>query len=77
METVAIISVLLTLVEKLLPKLTELASNGKITKEQQEQIRARYDKLAGNMDEAFGGDHWKVRPDPVAKPETKKGSPNT
>lgn len=77
METVAIISVLLTLVEKLLPKLTELANNGVITKEQQEQIRARYDKLAGNMDEAFGGDHWKVRPDPVAKSGTKKGSPNT
>lgn len=68
METVAIIAALLGLVEKLIPKLTELAAGGVITKAKQDEIRARYDKLANNMDEAFGGEHWKVRPDP--EPET-------
>lgn len=72
MEIILIINALLALVENLLPKVKELADGGEITKEKQDEIRARYDKLAGNMDEAFGGDHWKVRPDPEPTAATKK-----
>lgn len=68
METVAIIAALLGLVEKLIPKLTELAAGGVITKAKQDEIRRRYEELSGDLDAAFGGEHWKVRPDP--EPET-------
>lgn len=64
METILIISALLGLVERLLPKVKELADGGEITKEKQDEIRRRYNELSGDLDAAFGGDHWKVRPDP-------------
>lgn len=74
-ETILLISGILTLLEKFIPKIKEWTEGGVITKEVQDEIRARYDKLAGNLDEAFGGDHWKVRPDP--EPPASRSSRST
>lgn len=74
METILIINALLLLVEKLLPKVTELANGGVITKEKQAEIRARYDAIKNNLDVEFGGDHWKVRPDPEPTAAVKSKS---
>lgn len=60
-ETILVVNVLLALLEQLIPKLANLG-DANITAEQQEAIRARYDALTADMDAAFGGDHWRVRP---------------
>jgi hypothetical protein len=53
------------LLEQFIPKIQGWMSDsgGTITKDQQDEIRRRYDELRNNMDSAFGGDHWRVRPD--------------
>jgi hypothetical protein len=61
-ETILVINVLLALLEQLIPKIQGWVSQGNVTVEEQEAIRARYKKLTENMDTEFGGDHWRVRP---------------
>jgi len=61
-EIIMVINVLLALIEQLVPKITQWANEGNITTEEQEAIRARYDALTADMDAAFGGTHWRVRP---------------
>lgn len=60
MNTVIAINAALTLVEELLPKITELASKGEITAGQQAEVLAKYNSLKARADGQFSGPEWQV-----------------
>jgi hypothetical protein len=60
MNTVVILNAALTLVEELLPKLSELKANGEISAEQQAALLAKYNSLKARADGQFAGPEWQV-----------------
>jgi len=60
-NTVLVVTSALTLVEQLLPKITELASRGEISAEQQAEVRARYESLKVKAAGQFSGPEWQIQ----------------
>jgi hypothetical protein len=61
-STVLVINASLTLLEELLPKLSQLKASGEITAEQQAAVLAKYTSLKTRADGQFAGPEWQVEP---------------
>jgi hypothetical protein len=65
-EIVSLVDLLLTAVEKLGPRISQLVQKGEITVEQQIALIGRIASIQSGV--AFQGDHWKPKPPAVAVP---------
>lgn len=63
---VVLANALLTALEALVPKIQELFKSGNVTKEEQQQVRDRYNALRAAGDSAFTGPEWEIEPDYTA-----------
>jgi len=60
MNELILINAALTLIEKLLPVISNAVKNGQVTPEAQAELRNRYTGLRAKADAAFTGPEWDV-----------------
>jgi len=58
--TLALLKTLIDATGKLLPVVNEMFKQGLITKEEQEDLRQRYESLKNKAGEQFSAPHWQV-----------------
>jgi hypothetical protein len=60
MESITVLTGLISVLEIVIPKIAELVKSGEITPEQQQTLLDRKDALLEKLDEAFSGPEWEV-----------------
>lgn len=63
MNYLILANALMTALEQLVPKIQGLVKSGDVTKEEQQQVRDRYNALRAAGDSAFTGPEWEIDPD--------------
>jgi len=60
MNEIILVNAALTLIEKLLPVVTDAVKNGQVTPEAQAELRQKYTALRNQADTAFTGPEWNI-----------------
>lgn len=63
---------LISLLELLIPKLTEAIKNGEVSPQEQQDTRGRFNALKANIDGMFSGPEWEITPPPAQPTTTPK-----
>lgn len=69
-KTLALALALMDLLEELVPMIGERVKSGTVSAEDQANVLNKFESLKARAGGEFGGDHWRIDPDPLKPHDT-------